>query len=106
MTKPAATHLFRLAPLLALCACAPKAVVVEEPAAPKQETAAEPEASEPMVPAPPDDKLRLGNMETLPGDDEFRATNPNLPTQSGDSGTVIARPPTDPPPRPKAKDGE
>lgn len=107
MMKPAVTILLRLAPVLALFSCAaPKAVVVELPTVPKKDEPVEPEPTEPAVPALPNDKLRLGDMETLPDDAEFRASNPSLPKPGEHAGAVISRPPTDPPPRPKAKENE
>ncbi len=54
------------------------------------------------------DGLRLPDMLTLPGEDEFQSTSPAAPPSGGGTGAVISRPPTDPPSRPKAKekDGE
>ncbi len=94
-----------IAAALALVACAaPKAVVVEDPAAlPKLELAAVESdvAATPAAPALPDDGLRMPDMLAMPGDIEFRATSPMLPAVGGDTSAVIARPPTDPPSRPK-----
>lgn len=98
MTNPPFATLVRLAPVLALCSCAaPKAAVVAEvtPAAPPQETAAAPVVSEPVTPSLPDDDLRLPDMMTMPGDEEFRTSKPD----QAKPGPVIARPPTEPPPR-------
>lgn len=85
--------------LLASCA-APKAVVVEEPK--KNEVVEESIPEEPAVPDPglPDDGFRMPDLLTMPNDAEFRSTIPQ-PESSG-TGAVIARPPTDPPPRPKS----
>lgn len=102
MQNPTFAILVRLAPVLALCSCAaPKAIVVEEvkPAKPKQETAAAPEIPEPTPQPSPDDGLRLPDMMAMPGDEEFRTTKPDQP----EPGAVIARPPTEPPPRPKSE---
>jgi hypothetical protein len=92
---------------MALCSCAaPKATVVEESAAPvKSEPEVMATAAAPM-PASEDDGIRLPDMLTLPDDGEFRAGVPSQPVAGGSAGAVIARPPTDPPSRPKPKDGE
>ena len=89
--------------LFASCA-APKAMVVEEPK--KPEVAEEPVAEVPPVPEPglPDDGFRMPDLLTMPNDAEFRSTIPQ-PESSG-SGAVIARPPTDPPQRPKGDNGD
>ncbi len=86
--------------LIAVCSCAPKAVVVEEsaPAVAEQETKNEekPEIEpEPVIAGPPDDGIRLPDMLTLPGENEFRkAPSPGAGRGSG-SGAVIARPPSE-----------
>jgi hypothetical protein len=102
--------LARFAPLLALFSCAvPKAILVQEaPAQKKEEVAEIPAVPEPLEPSGPDDGIRLPDMLTLPGDGDFRATNPVTPKTTPEAGTVTVRPPTDPPPRPKPKpkDGE
>ena len=101
--KPiSATVLLSIA-LFASCA-APKAVVVEE--LKKPEVVEEPLAEEPPVPEPglPDDGFRMPDLLTMPNDAEFRSTIPQ-PESSG-TGAVIARPPTDPPPRPKGDNGD
>lgn len=105
MMKPTFATLVRLAPVMALFSCAPpKAIVVELPPAPKMEVAAE---KEPEISAPPslpsrrEDGIRLPDMVTMPNEAEFRATNPNAPKTPSETGAVIARPPTDPPSRPK-----
>jgi len=92
-------------PALALVSCvAPKAIVVESPLAPKPAEAAVSEpAAKPKRPSLPNDGLRLPDMETMPGDDEFRAAK-TPPTGGGaGSGAVISRPPTEPKPKPKAE---
>ncbi|MCX6868076.1 MAG: hypothetical protein NTV46_18055 [Verrucomicrobia bacterium] len=96
--------LARIAPALALLSCAaPKATVVAPAPAPKKSQA----PADPEFPVPdlPDDGIRLPDMLAMPGDGEFRATRPNT-SKPGPDGAVIARPPTDPPSRPKPKDPE
>lgn len=97
--------LARIAPALALYSCAaPKAIIVELPPASQHDPGAvPPEISEPEFPTLPDDGIRLPDMLAMPGDNEFRATAPTTPKAGSDSNAVIARPPTDPPPRPKPK---
>ena len=92
-----------------LASCAPpKAIVTTAgpPAAGKVEK--KPEvvvAAEPTVPElPQDDGIRMPNMLDLPTDGDFRATNPAASGIRGESGTVISRPPTDPPSRVKPKE--
>ena len=110
MVKTQFANLARITPAFALFSCAaPKAIVVEPPpAAVKQEAAAEvPKVpAPPLADLPPDDGLRLPSMLDLPGEGEFRATSPSATLPAPGTGAVIARPPTDPPPRPKPKDGE
>jgi hypothetical protein len=95
---------------LALASCAPKAEVVAEPPAVKKVKKA-PEVAvteEPVMPMPEDDGLRMPDMLGLPGDGDFRSTQPGVSTTGAASGTVTIRPPTDPPSRvkPKAVEGE
>ena len=97
---------FGIAPALTLFSCAPKAVEVVEVPAPKVEKPEEPAALPPTGNMPPDDGIRLPDMLSMPGEGEFRATRQVTPRGVSDSGAVIARPPTDPPSRPKATDGE
>lgn len=105
MVKSKFLTLARIAPALALLACAaPKAHVVEQPKPPSEPAA----VVEPAVPdlgaLPSQDRgIRLPDMLGLPGDAEFRATTPLPPKSSGEAGAVISRPPTDPPSRPKPK---
>jgi hypothetical protein len=100
----------RLALVLTLFSCAaPKAIVVAPPPAPEkpQQAVVEPVVSEPAIPSKkPDDGIRLPDMLAMPEEGEFRATNPSAPKPDGGSGAVIARPPTEPPSRPKPKPGE
>lgn len=105
MVKTKLASLVWLAPALALLSCAaPKAIVVEHAPQPmKQKAAVESEDSEPSVPSLEDDGIRLPDMLAMPGASEFRATSPNAPKVGSEAGTVISRPPTDPPPRPKPK---
>jgi hypothetical protein len=96
MLKNKLTHLARMSPALALLSCAaPKAEVVQEAPAPKQETAEKTTAavSETSATSLPDDGIRLPDMLGLPGENEFRTTRPATGTASG---AVIAKPPTEP----------
>lgn len=88
---------------LALVSCAaPKAEVVAEAPKPKPvEQPVEP-AAVLSEPGQPDDGLRLPDMLALPSEGDLNSTLP-VPRPS-DGGAVIARPPTDPPPRPKQQD--
>lgn len=92
--------------VVVLASCAPpKAIVIAEAPTQKKVT---PKVEEPVVPdlpltGLPDDGIRMPEMLGLPGDGEFRATNPSLPKTVGDTGAVISRPPTDPPSRVKPK---
>lgn len=102
MAVPNPILAFVLLPAALFVSCAaPKAIVVEEP---NQRKVEEPVAEVPEIEEPglPDDGLRLPDMLTMPGDAEFRSTRP-APDEPG-SGAVIARPPTDPPSRPKGED--
>jgi hypothetical protein len=96
--------------VLALASCAaPKAITVAAAPATKKEEpkVPEPVAPEPMLPGLPNDGIRGSDtMLALPGEGDFRATNPALPKPGGASGAVIARPPTDPPSRVKPKADE
>lgn len=108
MVKPKFANLARLAPALALLSCAaPKAVVVEEAPVKKPEVA--PATTVPEPPVPTDDPyggFRVPDMLDLPGDGEFRTTGPTMPKPGGEANAVIARPPMEPPSRPKPKEGE
>lgn len=102
-TKSASLALI-LAALALLSCAAPKAIVVQPAPQPKNPTAAaEPGVPEPEVPSPADDGIRLPDMLAMPDDGEFRATSPTAPKAGSDTSAVIARPPTDPPSRPKPK---
>jgi hypothetical protein len=105
MLKPTITTLACLMPVMALVSCAaPKAIVVESPLAPKLAQAAISEpATKPKIPALQNDGLRLPDMETMPGDDEFHAAKKPPAGGDADSGAVISRPPTEPPAKPKPK---
>lgn len=100
----------KCAPALALCvtfglaSCA--AFKKDKPEAAPSPTASEekkdpvPVVDEPSVMLPgEDDGIRMPDMLALPGEGEFRATNPSLPQPGNESGAVISRPPTDPPER-------
>jgi hypothetical protein len=88
---------------LTLGSCAaPKADVVAPPPVVKKEEKKEPEpaAPEPLPSALPDDG-RLNGFLDMPGDAEFRSSNPVTPKVGGGTGPVISRPPLDPPARVK-----
>jgi hypothetical protein len=107
MVKTKIANLARMAPAFALLSCAaPKAIVVESaPASPRRQVAVESMDSVPGDLPLPDDGIRLPeDMLAMPGDGEFRATSPNAIKSGGEASAVIARPPTDPPSRPKPKD--
>ncbi len=76
---------------LASCAAPKQALIIaEEPKEqPKQETAA---VSQPSVPSPADDGLRMPDMLTLPDEGQLRSATPA--DSSGDA-TVIIRPPAE-----------
>jgi hypothetical protein len=82
---------------IAVSSCVPKAIVVVEETPPVV-AAAEPEkeepAPEPAIAGPPDDGIRLPDMLTLPGENEFRKPASSGSQGSG-SGAVIARPPSE-----------
>lgn len=106
MVKMKFATLARIAPVLALFSCVtPKANIIAPPE-PKQEVVAEATVPEIPAAAAPDDGMRLPDMFELPGDGEFRATVPTIPQTAADANAVISRPPTDPPSRPKPKEGE
>ena len=71
---------------------APVATIVPEPAA------------EPTKPVMPDDGLRLPDMLTMPQDTELKATSSAPAIKSSEPAPVIARPPMDEPPKPKAQE--
>lgn len=107
MVKSSIAILARLIPALALFSCAPKANVVVEMPAPKTEKAEEPALVEAPQETPPNDGFRMPDLYTLPDDSQFRSTSPGAPTAAAtNTGAVIARPPTDPPSRPKPTDDE
>ena len=89
---------------LALASCIPpKAVAVAEAPVQKKEKPPEPVATVPELPTAPDDGLRMPDMLNLPSDGEFR-TAPGAVKTGSEAGAVIARPPTEPPPRVKPKE--
>lgn len=61
-------------------------------------------APEPSKPAMPDDGLRLPDMLTMPQDNELKASTSAPPANPSEPAPVVARPPTDPPARPKAEE--
>ncbi len=99
---------------LALVSCAaPKAIIVAEAPRAKAEASKKemakvekPIVSDEPVPALPDDGIRMPEMLALPGEGDFRATNPAATKTGGQAGAVISRPPTDPPSRVKPKEKE
>lgn len=103
MLKPTIPTLACLIPAVALVSCAaPKAIVVESAPVPKKvQTAKSEPAAKPKSPALLNDGFRLPDMETMPGDDEFRASKTPPVGGDPDSGAVISRPPTEPPAKPK-----
>ena len=86
----------------------PKATVISPPPVVKSEEKKlpEPVVLEPMFPSLSDDGDRMPDMLTMPGEGEFRSTNPVAPKTGSESGAVISRPPTDPPLRVKPKSPE
>lgn len=90
---------------LAVASCATqKAALPESPAKVEaaEEKPADVVAESPAQNLPFEgDGMRMPDMFGLPGEGEFRATNPKLPQATGESGAVISRPPTDPPSRVK-----
>lgn len=77
---------------LALASCAaPKAVVIEE-APVKQQPAAAPAAPIEKPAALADDGLRLGDMLTLPDDNQLRST---APLKKEGEATIITSPPSE-----------
>ena len=85
-----------------------KAIVVEEQALvlKKSGKVLEPVVSAPELPVLPDDGVRMPDMLGMPGDGDFRSTNPAGQKTGSESGAVISRPPTDPPSRVKPKVAE
>jgi hypothetical protein len=105
LTSKKTTSGMLLAFALGLVSCATKKVEVPELRGP--EVNPEEKVPEVAVPSPAvqvpftGDGMRMPDMFGLPGESEFRATNPKLPAAEGESGAVISRPPTDPPARVK-----
>ena len=94
---------------LSMVSCAPpKAIVVALPVKSDKKKAAETVVAEAPLPGLPNDGIRVPDMLNMPGEGDFRPTNPTAPKTGPDVGTVISRPPTDPPSRvkPKAPDPE
>lgn len=90
-----------------LASCFPKAIVVGLPVPVKKQDAlaAAPSGPGPATPhVASDEGPRLpGNLLDMPGEGEFKATNPVDP-KADNSGAVISHPPTDPPSRVKPQD--
>jgi hypothetical protein len=106
MVKSKFAILTAIAPAVVLFSCAPKKAIVVEPPVKKKAAVVENKVPEPPVSAAEDDGLRIPDMFELPDDGAFRATVPTAPKTGGDGNPVIARPPTDPPSRPKPKPAE
>lgn len=106
MLKTKFAILTAIAPAVVLFSCAPKKAIVVEPPVKKNESVAQNKVPEPPIPSAEDDPLRIPDMFGLPDDSAFRATVPTAPKTGGDGNPVIARPPTDPPSRPKPKPAE
>ena len=82
---------------------APKATVIAPPPVVKivEKKLPEPPPVEPMLPVLPDDGNRMPDLLAMPEEGEFRSTNPGTPKVAPEAGSVISRPPTDPPLRVK-----
>ena len=92
-------RLLAVLPVLALVSCAaPKAVAVAEPPKPGKPASAVDAGDalpKPFVSRAPQDGIRLPeNFLSMPGEKEFRRTNPANALAS--PGAVTARPPSDP----------
>ncbi len=113
VANPDHVKLNRLACLTAallgtLTSCFPKAIVVDLPVPAKKQDAVVTTPTDPTPSIAPrvasDEGPRLpGNLLDMPGEGEFKATNPVDP-KTDNSGAVISHPPTDPPSRVKPKD--
>ena len=115
--NPDLVKLNRLACLTAallgmLTSCFPKAIVVGLPVPGKKQDAVAAMPTGPIHSVAPNPATRVasdegprlpGNLLDMPGEGEFRATNPVDP-KADNSGAVISHPPTDPPSRVKPKD--
>lgn len=99
-----------LAVALATISCVPPKAVMVAPAPTvksKERKATESgTAGVPELPTMPDEGIRMPDMLGLPTDLDFQATSPVLPRTGAGSGSVISRPPTDPPSRVKPKPAE
>lgn len=95
---------------LAAVSCVPPRATVVAPAPvvkTKERKAVEPStAAVPELPTMPDEGIRMPDMLGLPTDGDFQATSPVLPRTGPGTGSVISRPPTDPPSRVKPKPTE
>ncbi len=91
----------------------PENQVAQNPPVKEKKTAPQKSGSEVAESAPPlprgkgpalaDDKIRVPEMLNLPGEGEFRSTNPTAP-KDPNGNAVISRPPTDPPSRVKPEE--
>jgi hypothetical protein len=94
--------LLPLSTVLISCA-APKATVIAPPPVVKsvEKKLPEPAPLEPLLPGILDDGNRMPDLLAMPGEGEFRSTNPVAPKIAPEAGSVISRPPTEPPLRVK-----
>ena len=91
----------------ALWSCAPRKAIIVEAAPVTPKTEAPLAANVPAEPGdlpPPDDGIRLPDMLGMPAESEFKTSSHG--TKPSEGGAVVARPPTDPPSRPKPKPPE
>ncbi len=109
MPNPKHTTSALLVLALAMASCAPpKAIVVVPPVKSGEKKAPETVVAEAPLPGLPNDGIRMPDMLNMPGEGDFRPTNPTAPKTGPDTGTVISRPPADPSAKvkPKAPDPE
>lgn len=83
---------FILLSALALASCAPSAAIVMQEAPKKQQPAAASTTPVEKPAALPDDGLRLGDMLTLPDDNQLRSA---APMERDGNATIITSPPGD-----------
>lgn len=96
--------------VLAAVSCVPPKAIVVAPAPTSKtkegKTTESGTAAVPELPTMPDEGIRMPDMLGLPTDLDFQATSPVLPRTGPGTGSVISRPPTDPPSRVKPKPAE
>jgi hypothetical protein len=83
------------------CAAQKATPVAEIPVEKKVEPPPEPLIEDPQQAGIPDDEIRIPAMLNFPKESDFRPSNPLLPKLGPGSGSVVVRPPTDPPSRVK-----